>query len=121
MPPMTKRQREMFSRGIELFNNAQYFEAHEVLEELWKQQFESDRQLTQAIIQTAVALYHHGRDNFIGAAKLYERALRRLTPFGAVEQGIDTAQLSIDIEALRMRAMRNKPPDKAPKLHLPRA
>ena len=67
--------------GIELFNKKEFFDCHEILEELWKNQTEPEKQLTQGLIQIAVAYYHALRGNRLGADKLLKRGLARVRPF----------------------------------------
>jgi hypothetical protein len=85
-----------FWRGIDLFNGQEFFECHEVLEEVWNHQIEPERTLTQAIIQVAVAHYHAGRGNFVGAEKLLLRAIRRLEQSLGLNVGIDVKSLCAD-------------------------
>lgn len=68
-------------KGIAEFNQEEFFECHETLEELWRRQLEPDRQFTQGIIQIAVGYYHLLRSNRAGARKLFERGLARVSPF----------------------------------------
>lgn len=89
-----------FDRGVELFNSGEYYECHEVLEHYWNTQPEPDRQLTQAIIQIAVALYHARRDNLEGTRRLLRRALDRLNRW----EGSDGSQARIDACKLRKDA-----------------
>jgi uncharacterized protein len=70
-----------FLKGVDLFNRREFFECHEVLEDLWKEQAEPERQLTQGIIQIAVAYHHCLRGNYAGAIKLFRRGIPRLQPF----------------------------------------
>lgn len=67
--------------GVALFNKREFFECHEILEDLWKAQVEPEKQLTQGIIQIAVAYYHALRDNRVGALKLLKRGIPRVKPF----------------------------------------
>lgn len=85
---------EGFFRGIEEFNRGQFFECHETLEEVWNKQALPEKELTQGIIQTAVAYYHHLRGNDSGALKLLKRALPRLRKFEPQALGIDVKALS---------------------------
>lgn len=52
-----------------------YFECHEVLEDYWKEDGQKNK-LWVGFIQLAVALYHHRRNNFVGAEKLLTQALK---------------------------------------------
>jgi hypothetical protein len=68
-----------YLRGIELFNAARFFEAHEVWEELWLPAEGTERQFLHALIQTAAALHHVQRGNLKGAASVWQRALAKFT------------------------------------------
>lgn len=70
-----------FLKGIELFNDREFFECHEILEDLWNDQQEPDKQLTQGILQIAVAYYHYLRGNYAGTCKLFKRAWPRISSF----------------------------------------
>lgn len=52
-----------------------YFECHEVLEEHWKEEGQKNR-LWVGFIQLAVAMYHHRRNNFVGAERLIKSAIK---------------------------------------------
>jgi hypothetical protein len=57
--------------GIQLFNRHDFFEAHEVWEDLWNDCDDRDRRFYQALIQAAVALHHYTHGNLRGALKLF--------------------------------------------------
>jgi len=61
--------------GIELFNAREFYECHEVLEEIWLAEPERIRTLYQGILQVGVAFYHLGRGNFRGATSLLETGI----------------------------------------------
>jgi len=67
-----------YLRGIELFNTARFFEAHEAWEELWLTTAGDERQFLHALIQTAAALLHVQRGNLKGAASVWRRAQNQL-------------------------------------------
>ena len=55
-----------YRAGIELFNKCEFFEAHDVWEELWSEYRGEDRTFYQGLIQVAVALHHFGNGNIRG-------------------------------------------------------
>jgi uncharacterized protein len=57
--------------GILFFNEHDYFEAHEVWEDLWSESHGAERRFYQGLIQAAVGLFHFGGGNLGGASKLY--------------------------------------------------
>ncbi|HEY9789665.1 MAG TPA: DUF309 domain-containing protein [Candidatus Obscuribacterales bacterium] len=96
--PTAEPNSPLFRRGIDLFNKGEFFECHEVLEELWKNQPEPERQFTQGLIQVAVALHHLRAGNRTGARKLLTRGIARLRKFPADHGCIDTARLIRETE-----------------------
>jgi predicted metal-dependent hydrolase len=71
---------ELYYKYFDLFNNEEFWEAHEALEELW--QPTRDRFL-QGLIVFAGSLVHVQRNNPSGCRKLLVKALDFLTPYGA--------------------------------------
>ena len=59
----------LYLKGIEYFNNCDFFEAHEAWEELWTEYSGPARKFYQGLIQVAVALHHFGNGNIRGATQ----------------------------------------------------
>jgi hypothetical protein len=72
---------EALAKGVRLFNAREYFECHEVLEDLWRAERGPLRDLYQGLIKAAVAFYHAERGNFTGAVRVLERGLPQLEPY----------------------------------------
>ncbi len=53
-----KTRNTKYEHGADLFNRGEYFDAHEVWEELWMDCPAAERRFVQALIQAAVAVYH---------------------------------------------------------------
>ena len=79
----------LYLEGIEKFNACDYFEAHEVWEELWTDYRGPSRRFYQALIQAAVALYHFGNGNLRGARKLHASVHGYLEPYAPRHLGLD--------------------------------
>jgi predicted metal-dependent hydrolase len=82
--------------GLELFNQGEYFEAHEVLEDAWREEPGPVRELYRGILQIAVAYYHLLRGNYTGAVKMFHRSRTWLEPFPDRCRGIDLARFRQD-------------------------
>lgn len=78
---MSEDASELFEKGIHLFNEREFFDCHEVLEDAWNLQSEPEKQLTQGILQIAVGFYHFLRGNKVGTIKLFKRGIPRVKPF----------------------------------------
>ena len=84
----------LFCQGIEEFNHGKYYDCHETLESVWQKQIGEEREMTQGIIQIAVALYHLERKNEVGAVKLLERGICRIEQFEDLQVGLQLSDLS---------------------------
>lgn len=104
---MTIDFQEQYREGLRLFNEEDFFECHEVFEELWSESQGDDRKYLQGMIQAAVALFHFGNENFGGAKKLYLSALQRLQPLPAMYMSIDLARFLADFEVCFQELLAN--------------
>ena len=68
-----------------------YFECHEVLEELWMQ--DGRNPLWQGLLQVAVGLYHHRNGNVSGAGKLLRAAVEKLASYPPETAGMNLGRL----------------------------
>src|SRR5580700_9399482 len=75
MSAATPQYDPRYLAGVTLFNQHEFFEAHEVWESLWlSADVGEDRRFVQGLIQAAVGLYHFSTLNTRGARKLYHTA-----------------------------------------------
>lgn len=79
----------LYRKGIEYFNECEFFEAHEVWEELWTEYRGPARRFYQGLIQSAVALHHFGNGNIRGARKVYDSSLTYLQDYRPHYLGLD--------------------------------
>lgn len=89
-----------FHRGIELFNHGEYFECHEVLEEVWRHERGERRLFLQSLIHLAVAFYHHQQGNPAGMERQMQKGLKKLAGYLPEYGGVDTVQLYRDAIAI---------------------
>ena len=82
--------------GLALFNAGRFFDAHEVLEDAWREapRHSPLRRHLQGIVQLAVAFHHESKGNLVGARSLLERAMRNLN-------GADSSFPDLDLDRLR--------------------
>ncbi|MCQ6563006.1 DUF309 domain-containing protein [Paenibacillus mendelii] len=86
---------EKFIHFVVLFNvDEDYFECHEVMEELWLE--EGRNRMYQGLLQAAVALYHWRNGNYSGAVKLFTHAENKLSQYPDQAMGLDLRQLRAD-------------------------
>jgi predicted metal-dependent hydrolase len=83
--------------GITLLNSAEYFEAHEVLEYVWRAALAPEKRFCQGMVQVAVALHHWSTGNMIGAKSVMTRAVHNLSGFPDAFAGIQLRKLEADL------------------------
>lgn len=83
----------MFGRGIELFNQREFFECHEVWEQIWTPARGRERLFLQALIHMAVGFYHHQHGNQAGAERQLGKGLRKIAAYLPEFLGVATEQL----------------------------
>lgn len=96
---MTEEYPEQYREGLRLFNEEEFFECHDVLEELWSEIQGPEKKFIQGLIQASIALFHFGNENFGGAKKLYFSARKNLDPFDNEYMGILLQDFLRDFEA----------------------
>ncbi len=88
----------LYLEGIIHFNDCEFFEAHDVWEELWTDYQGESRRFYQGLIQTAVCLHHFGNENIHGARKLYHGSRKYLVDFLPWHEGIRLDKLFAQME-----------------------
>ena len=79
----------LYLKGIAYFNACEFFEAHEVWEDLWKGYVGPLRLYYKGLIQAAVALHHFGNGNIRGARKVYRGSRGYISEYAPVCEGLD--------------------------------
>lgn len=95
---MTDDYPAQYREGLRLFNEEDFFESHEVLEELWTDTHDERRKFYQGLIQAAVALLHFGNENFGGAVKVYTSSRKYLEQYQPEYEGLDVSKLLVDMQ-----------------------
>lgn len=72
-----------------------YFECHEVLEELWLEKDRDPRY--KGLLQIAVGLFHLRNDNVRGGLKMFRSAVSRLEGYAEDELGIRMGKLVAEV------------------------
>jgi predicted metal-dependent hydrolase len=116
----------LYLRGIECFNACEFFEAHEVWEELWQEYQGPSRKFYQGLIQVAVCLHHFGNGNIRGARKLYHSSRNYLDAYRPHHLGLNVDQLFAELEHCCREILASTEeyprieivPDRIPEIHL---
>jgi predicted metal-dependent hydrolase len=89
--------------GLELMRAERWFDAHEALEDEWRDAPEPERDFLQGLVHVTVAWHHAGNGNRPGAERQLEKAARRLAPYAPRHRGVDVARVLGQVEAASAR------------------
>jgi len=89
----SREKEEKFRRGIDHFNAREFFEAHEVWEEIWLAEAQPQKTFLQGLIQIAAAFHHYCRGNPAGAESLLTSGIVKLARFPDDASGLEVARL----------------------------
>ena len=115
-----------YLEGIRLYNAGDYFECHEMIEDIWMTSEGDDRLHYQALIQAAVAVHHFKNGNWSGAMGLYQKACEKWAQLPSEYKGIDLKGLKEKFDVFFKKVqeagahgMRNVDIGLVPKIPLP--
>lgn len=80
---------EAIKDGISYFNDERFWECHEVLEGVWKNCYEGEKELVQGIILVAAALVHYQKNENEICISILKRALSKLSNSSGKYHNID--------------------------------
>src|SRR5947209_14834421 len=88
-------ERKLYYDGITLFNEHEFFDAHEVWEDIWHMAFGTKFEFYQGMIQCAVALEHYRRSNPRGVVSLFESYNRHFKDVPKIFMGLNVEEFQI--------------------------
>jgi len=85
----TKSFKDSLFTALNLFNNHDWYEAHDAFEEIWNTVDGDERQVIQGILQVSVSQFHLSKGNLNGATILLGEGLGRIKTRTKINLGID--------------------------------
>ena len=85
----TKSFEDSLFIALNLFNNHEWYEAHDAFEEIWNSVDGDERQIIQGILQVSVSQFHLSKGNLNGATILLGEGLGRIKNRTNINLGID--------------------------------
>jgi len=105
-----------YHRGIHLFNAREFYDAHEIWEDVWRESHGLEKRFLQGLIQAAVAFHHHSTGNVAGARSLIERAHKNLAACPPNFGGIGVSPLLESLDHWRTSLARGGPTPAHPQI-----
>lgn len=98
--PHDNEEARLFHEGVTLFNHGEWFEAHEVWEDVWRPASGERKRFYQGLIQCAVTIEHMRRGNPRGVLSVFESARGKFTGLPEVYMGVPVRKLLAELTAM---------------------
>lgn len=106
----TQHLAQAHRNGIELFNQGEYWHAHEQWEQCWLAASEPDSTFYKGIIQAAAALVHWQRGNGRGLRRNWEKGRPKLVALPSPMHGLDLRALITSMDRFVLAGGHVAPP-----------
>ena len=99
----TKGLQDSLCIALNLFNNHEWYDAHDAFEEIWNTVDGDERQVIQGILQVSVSQFHLSKGNLNGATILLGEGLGRIKTRTKINIGIDLESFCQCLEDLLIK------------------
>jgi len=111
--------RSRFIHAIDKFNNKNFFECHEILEDIWFDVRDDSRDFYQGLLHIAVGLYHLTKKrNTKGTILQFDKAVSKLASYKNSYNGVDLEKLLKQIKSITRKLIKHELPKQLPKITL---
>lgn len=106
--------------AVQLFNQGEFYEAHERFEHLWRNAAPEERQFFQGLVQVAVAFHLRSQKNLAGARGMLELATRNLAGYAGECHGVPLTALLCTLSAWRKALLEQNSAPPLPRIEMHR-
>ena len=96
-----EKKEQLFFAGLLAYEEKDFFEAHELWEELWSEYYLDDKTFIQGLIQLAVSFVHLGNGNLKGAKSLLKKSTDKFSSYSGLHRGINIDKLKLQIVVIK--------------------
>lgn len=96
-------------KGLQAFNQREFYDAHEYFEDAWRISPLEEREFYRALLLLSGGFYRLTQDRPAAARKFFDRALFWLRPFSASFKSLDVEDLRARLKALRLALEKDLP------------
>lgn len=116
---MSDYNRSRLITAINKFNEGDYFECHEILEDIWFDVRDDSRNFYHGLLHIAVAFYHlTKKNNCKGTLIQLNKAIEKLDGYKEIILGIDVPKLVKQIKRIILKLKKKEVPRRLPKINL---
>ena len=99
--PFGRNTGDAFFRGLDLFNEQRFWEAHEAFEDVWRGQDGETKKLAQGFVQAAAALSYIEKRRYESILYLLDKSVEKLALTGSLLHNVDVALLIDSLKRIK--------------------
>jgi uncharacterized protein len=117
---LRSRTQQQLEQAVQVFNQGQFYEAHEGFEKLWRNADAEERQFFQGLVQVAVAFHFRSEHNLAGALGMLDLATRNLAAYAGECHGLQLTALLCMLSAWRSALLQQSTVSYSPRIEVHR-
>jgi len=86
---------QLFEKGLQAFNDKNFYDAHEYWEEIWTEYRLPDAKFVQGLIQLSVGFYHLTNRNLNGARGLFRKCQSKFENYNDIQRGLSVESIRL--------------------------
>jgi hypothetical protein len=98
-PPAPVDRQDALREGVAMFNEERFWESHEILEQVWREEKSPEREAIQSLILTCAAFVHYQKDETEVCLSVLGRARARMSS-GVKVSLLDLQGLQSNVDAI---------------------
>ena len=91
----------LYSEGKKEFQDGNFYDAHEIWEDLWSDYYLKDRKFIQGLIQLSVSFVHLKNGNMVGAKNLLKKSKAKFLDYEGDHRSINIEMLKIEMNKIQ--------------------
>jgi predicted metal-dependent hydrolase len=88
-----------FLKGVRLFNLEEFYDCHDIIEDIWLQESSDQQPFLQGIIQAAVAFHHYQHGKWGASRSMLKLAIGKLENYPKMYQSVKVEKLVCELRA----------------------
>jgi predicted metal-dependent hydrolase len=110
-PPVPLARQDALREGVAMFNEERFWESHEILEQVWREEKGPEREAIQSLILTCAAFVHYQKGETEVCLSVLRRARAKMSPgvkvslldLQGLQSNVDTILSSGHVRLFKLR------------------
>ena len=103
MYPSEEELNQLYDQGLLKYKTGDFYNAHELWEDMWHNKQLKDRIFIQGLIQISASFFKIQCGNLRGARSLLEKSMNKFEEYSGIHRNIDVDKLKKDLLEIQLK------------------